>query len=129
MSFALAGNTRSLNTLVTVQELFATNKTTNRLHIIIKSFLFYYLFTQKTECPEETTEYTTVSACIQEHIVNFLLENDAILNVPLDIVQAALPKVKPDDLEDHLMMVCNPSVTLKSTSRGGAIVSVQFTSK
>ena len=67
---------------------------------------------------------------ILEHsyLCHFLLENDATLNIPLDIVPAALPKVKPDDLENHLM-VYNPSVTLKVTSCGGAIVSVQFTSK
>ena len=127
MSFALAGNTRSLNTSDSSRTI--RNKQDNKQASYYNKIFFYYLFTQKTECPEETTEYTTVSACIQEHIVTFLLENDAILNVPFDIVQAALPKMKPGDIEDHLMMVCIPSVTPKSTSRGGAIVSVQFTSK
>jgi hypothetical protein len=81
---------------------------------------------QKTECAPEEKIYNVVSGCIEGSEFTFLLQDDAILSVPLEIVLYALPDVEEEDVEGYIVGLCRPSATVKCTSRGSTVCSIEF---
>lgn len=65
---------------------------------------------QKTECPAETKVLTAVSWCIEGDNVTFLLQDGSIYTVPVDLVEMAFPDLERDDIEGHILTLCNPTV-------------------
>ncbi|XP_062595983.1 uncharacterized protein LOC134257373 [Saccostrea cucullata] len=80
----------------------------------------------KIECPAETTTHECMSACIEDNTATFLLCDDTIITLPKQLVQVALPDVKVNDLESHLMAMFTPTLKIKCTSRGDRVSSLEI---
>lgn len=69
---------------------------------------------------------TAVSGCIESDNVTFLLQDDSIYTVPMDLVELALPDLERDDIEGHILTLCNPTCNVRCTYRGSQITSFTF---
>ena len=67
-----------------------------------------------------------VSCCLEDENVTFLLEDDQVKTLALSAIQNTLPNVSKEELENHFLAMCNPSVTLRCTARGGVITTAEF---
>uniref|UniRef100_K1R6C5 Shieldin complex subunit 2 first OB fold domain-containing protein n=1 Tax=Magallana gigas TaxID=29159 RepID=K1R6C5_MAGGI len=53
----------------------------------------------KTDCPPEVKVKQAVSGCVDGENMTFLLEDDTILTMPLELVEVALPNVEKEEIE------------------------------
>ncbi|KAJ8313568.1 hypothetical protein KUTeg_008129 [Tegillarca granosa] len=80
----------------------------------------------KTECPPEVKIYEAVSVCVDSNEVTFLLNDDSVLCLPLELVEMALPEVDKEDIEIHILNKCDPTISLRCTSKGSAFTSIEL---
>lgn len=85
------------------------------------SFLF-----QKSECPPEILTHNAISVCIEGQVGTFLLENDNIGTAPLEMVESALPQIENCKIEQHLLNKCNPTLTVKTTSKDNKTIAIKL---
>ncbi|KAJ8319356.1 hypothetical protein KUTeg_004447 [Tegillarca granosa] len=81
---------------------------------------------QKTECPPEVKIYEAVSVCVDSNEVTFLLNDDSVLCLPLELVEMALPEVDKEDIEIHILNKCDPTISLRCTSKGSAFTNIEL---
>ncbi|XP_061191610.1 uncharacterized protein LOC133199788 [Saccostrea echinata] len=80
----------------------------------------------KTDCPAEVKIYQAISGYLDGDDVTFLLQDDSILSIPYELVEVALPDVKKNELESHILGKCKPTVSLRCTSKGSKFTSVEI---
>ena len=88
--------------------------------------LTHVLIFQKTECPSEVKTYNAISVCVDGDEMTFLLQNDSILCIPAELVEVALPEVEKEDIEAYIIGKCNPTLSLRCTSKGSTFTSVEL---
>ncbi|XP_056014049.1 uncharacterized protein LOC130052602 [Ostrea edulis] len=80
----------------------------------------------KTDCPPEVKIYNAISVCLDGDEMTFLLHDDSILCIPFELVEVALPEVKKGDIETHILNRCKPTLSLRCTSKGSRVTSVEL---
>ncbi|XP_078327836.1 uncharacterized protein LOC144623312 [Crassostrea virginica] len=80
----------------------------------------------KTECPSEVKTYNAISVCVDGDEMTFLLQDDSILCIPAELVEVALPEVEKEDIEAYIIGKCNPTLSLRCTSKGSTFTSVEL---
>lgn len=81
---------------------------------------------KKSECPPEILTHNAISVYIEGQVVTFLLENDNIGTAPLEMVESALPQIENCKIEEHLLNKCNPTLTVKRTSKDNKTIAIKF---
>lgn len=80
----------------------------------------------KTDCPPEVKVKHAVSGCVDGENMTFLLEDDTILTMPLELVEVALPNVEKEEIESYVISRCNPMLSIRCTSKGSSVISIEF---
>jgi hypothetical protein len=81
---------------------------------------------QKSECPPEVITLQAISVCIEGQEITFLLDNDNVVSVPLDVVKVALPNMDSEAIEQHLLQRCQPTLSVKTTKKDNRTISIEF---
>lgn len=80
----------------------------------------------KTDCPPDVRVKQDVSGCVDGDSMTFLLEDDTILTIPLELVEVALPNVGKEEIEGQVISRCNPMLPIRCTSKGSTVISIDF---
>lgn len=78
------------------------------------------------DCFLEVKVKYVVFGCVDGEIMIFLLEDDIILIMLLELVEVVLLNVEKEEIESYVISCCNLMLFIRCILKGSIVISIEF---